>query len=291
MKFSAMSKPVTVRMYEAGRNHNYPDPLTIKEERRLIRVYQKTGDDAAVEKLIAHNMRFAMRLASQFAGRGVDEDDLLAEATYGMLTAVRRYDLRKYKYKFISYAVWWMRQRCQRMVDEHGRAVRVPVNRARSIPLVIGAAVQIESQGRRATPEEIAEITGIRLETVNDTLPLTLKASSLDDFGTDPNAVPAGHDEPRAWRLPDGGPLQDDELHSIEARQLIDIALSMLTPRERNVVTKCFGLDGHGARTLEAIAQEYGYSRERIRQVRNEALAKLRKTDRFGFLWQLKGVA
>ena len=245
--------------------------LTAPEEKELARRAFK-GDVDAQEKLARHNVRFVVSVAKKFQNRGVPLMDLIGEGNLGLMTAARKFDPDR-GVKFISYAVWWIRQAIQAALARHGRPVRVPLNRTADLNR-LGRTTQLlnERLGRAPTTEELVSATGLTREAVRALSALHVEAVRLDhpmretdDRGRLERFVPLTQEGTDAAMLAKS---RTDDLEE---------ALAGLAPRDAKVLRLYFGLDDGNSHTLEEIGRMMGVTRERIRQLRDRALRQLRE--------------
>ncbi len=245
--------------------------LKIEEETALARRAFR-GDVEAQEKLARHNVRFVVSVAKKFQNRGVPLMDLIGEGNVGLMTAARKFDPDR-GVKFISYAVWWIRQAIQAAIARHGRPVRVPLNRTADLNRLGRTTVLLtERLGRAPTTEELVEATGLTRDAVRSLGALHVEALRLD------HPVREAEDRGRMERFvpltqegTDSTALANSRTADLEA------ALAALPPRDAKVLRLYFGLDDGKSRTLEEIGRMMGVTRERIRQLRDRALRQLRE--------------
>ncbi len=245
--------------------------LKIEEETALARRAFK-GDVEAQEKLARHNVRFVVSVAKKFQNRGVPLMDLIGEGNLGLMTAARKFDPDR-GVKFISYAVWWIRQAIQAAIARHGRPVRVPLNRTADLNRLGRTTVLLtERLGRAPTTAELVEATGLTRDAVRALGALHIEALRLD------HPVREADDRGRMERFV---PLTQEgtDATTLASSRTTDLeaALAALPPRDAKVLRLYFGLDDGRSRTLEEIGRMMGVTRERIRQLRDRALRQLRE--------------
>ena len=257
-------------MNEIGR---YP-LLTAAQEVALAKRVER-GDRAAKERMINCNLRLVVHVAKRYRGHGVPFGDLIQDGVIGLNRAVEKFDYRK-GFKFSTYATWWIRQAVQRSVAGQARTIRVPTHVHERRQTLNRHARKLETElGRAATPEELAKVSGLKLQHVEEALSVPEARASLnspvgDDDGELGDLFADEHaDDPEA--------LAEDALRSLAVRE----ALAQLPERERRILELRFGIDGE-PKSLEAIGAELGLTRERIRQLETQALARL--TDDLGAL-------
>ena len=247
--------------------------LTQPQEIALARRVQ-AGDEDAMQELVKRNLRFVISVAKKYQNRGLALVDLIGEGNVGLLTAARKFD-PDHGVKFISYAVWWIRQAILASIARTGRTVRVPLNRTADLSRIIKVAENLRQERlREPTPEEIAGITGLSVDVVQ-----ALAALNTADVRLDAPLDPDG-DRTLVDRF------VSDQFASSEAGVMdhflseeIDSALRTLPSRDARVLRLYFGLDGGKEHTLEEIGSMFGVTRERIRQLRDRALKRLREGD------------
>lgn len=246
----------------------------IQEERALAR-RAREGDDMAIERLVTANLRFVIAFVKRYQGHGLDLGDLVAIGNEGLLRAVRKFDPDR-GVKFISYAVWWVRQAVLKALAEQTRSVRFPLNQNTAVVRFAKAQGLLAQEiGRTPTDEELATALMMPIDDVRDARRLFVTEVSLD--------APVESGDSRAATLGERLPLgENGEIETrtdeILRRDFIDrIFRQYLTPRERRILSLYYGLDPtEEARTLEEIGAALGVTRERIRQLRERAFAKLR---------------
>jgi len=244
--------------------------LRVDEEQTLARRIRR-GDDMALDELVRRNLRFVVSVAKKYQNRGLPLIDLIGEGNVGLMTAARKFDPDQ-GVKFISYAVWWIRQAILASLARQGRTVRVPLNRTADLSRVIKAAAVLRDRLRREpTPDEIAQITDIPTEIVS-----ALTALNTADVRLD---AAVGKDSDRALierfaadEMPD---LEQEVLDRFRRAELAR-ALSTLPARDAKILELYFGLQGDREHTLDEIGKMLGVTRERVRQLRDRALRRLR---------------
>jgi len=259
----------SVRMYlrEIGRISLIP----AEEEVRLAKLIEK-GDEIAKKKLAEANLRLVVSIAKKYVGRGLTLLDLIQEGNIGLLRAVEKFDYKK-GYKFSTYATWWIRQAVTRAIADQARTIRIPVHMVETINKLIRTQRQlVQDLGREPLPEEIAAEMGISVDKVEHIIKISQETVSLE--------APVGEEEDS--RL--GDFIEDKESASPEEvatnellkDQIKDI-LQFLGAREQKILRMRFGLEDGKTHTLEEVGQEFGVTRERIRQIEAKALQKLKE--------------
>jgi len=247
--------------------------LTQKEEIALARKV-RAGDQESMQELVKRNLRFVISVAKKYQNRGLPLTDLIGEGNVGLLTAARKFDPDQ-GVKFISYAVWWIRQAILAALARQGRTVRVPLNRTADLSRIVRTAEYLRQTLRREpTPEEIADATKLSLEVVQSLAALNTGDVRLD-APLDPDGDRSLIERFIAEDLPDTEDQAMDRFLSDE----IESALSTLQRRDAKVLRLYFGLDGGREHTLEEIGGMLGVTRERVRQLRDRALKRLREGD------------
>lgn len=245
--------------------------LTAAQEIEVAARVQR-GDEAAMHELVTKNLRFVISIAKKYQNRGLPLVDLIGEGNLGLLTAARKFD-PAHGVKFISYAVWWIRQAILASIARHGRTVRVPLNRTADLSRIVRASENLRQTLRREpTPEEISEAVGLSVELVQSLAALNTAEVRLDG----PLALEGDRSTIERFIVEDR-PDADSEAMDHFLVEEIDAALRTLAPRDARVLRLYFGLDGGREHTLEEIGNLFGITRERVRQLRDRALKRLRE--------------
>jgi RNA polymerase primary sigma factor len=246
--------------------------LSAKEEAELaIKIHQ--GDQRALETLIKANLRFVVSVARNYQNQGLPLSDLINEGNLGLIRAAKRFDEKK-NFKFISYAVWWIRQAILQGLAEQSRIVKVPLNRVGTIHKIGKTRAKLEQILQRApNTQELATELGIPEEDVYYTTKIGNSHASLDAPVMNDNDAKlldliVDEDQERP----------DDEIMNHSLRQAIDQTLSMLNKREREVIRMYYGIGQYTAYTLEEIGAQVNITRERVRQIKERALEKLKQS-------------
>ena len=251
------------------------DLLTPEEEVDLARRI-RAGDQTALEKLTRANLRFVVSVAKQYQNNSLSLNDLINEGNLGLVKAAQKFDETR-GFKFISYAVWWIRQSIIQALAEHSRLVRLPLNKVGSLTKINTAFSDLEQKYQREpTAEELAELLEIPVEEVEATLGISARHVSMDAPFTEgeSNALIDVLDNPNAEKT-------DVALEYKESLQMeTDRILGTLTDREREVIKLFFGIGVEHPMTLEDIGESLGITRERIRQIKDKAITKLRTQSR-----------
>lgn len=255
-------------LYEIGK-----ESLLTPEEEVELALRIKKGDEVALNKLVKANLRFVVSVSKQYQNQGLSLGDLINEGNLGLIKAAKRFDPTK-GFKFISYAVWWCRQSIMQAIAECSRLVRLPMNKCALMSKVNKMNNYLEQKYERPpSVQEIGEVLDINEEDIKDSIKITGKYISMDaplEDGEDSNLYDVIYSEE--------SPRPDDSLIKESLRIDIMRLMSKLSPRERDITEKCFGLDGNPPRTLEEIGQEHDLTRERVRQIKEQACKKLRKS-------------
>ena len=245
--------------------------LTPPEEMAVARLV-RAGDPDAMQELVKRNLRFVISVAKKYQNRGMGLSDLIGEGNLGLLTAARKFDPDQ-GVKFISYAVWWIRQSILAALARHGRTVRVPLNRTADLSRITRTSETLRQELRREpTPEEIATNLGLSVDVVR-----SLAALNTADIRLDAPLDPEGERSLLDRFIADEqGDPEEQAMERFLAEQ-IDLALRTLPARDAKVLRLYFGLDGGREHTLEEIGGMLGVTRERVRQLRDRALKRLRE--------------
>ena len=250
------------------------DLLTADEEVVLAKRIRE-GDQLALEKLTKANLRFVVSVAKQYQNQGLSLGDLINEGNLGLIKAAQRFDETR-GFKFISYAVWWIRQSILQALAEQSRIVRLPLNRVGSLNKISKTFSELEQKfEREPSPEDLAEVLEVSASEVVDTMKISGRHVSMDA------PFVQGEENSLLDVLEnDGDEKPDDGLMTDSLRKEVQRALSTLTSREADVITLYFGLNGEHAMTLEEIGEKFNLTRERVRQIKEKAIRRLRHTSR-----------
>ena len=243
--------------------------LTTDEEVSLARRI-KEGDHIALEKLTNANLRFVVSVAKQYQNQGLNLGDLINEGNLGLIKAAKRFDETR-GFKFISYAVWWIRQAILQALAEHSRIVRLPLNRVGSLNKIAKTFSELEQlYEREPSPEEIADILNVTPEEVTSSMKLYSRHLSMDAplNGDELNLLDVLENSERA---------PDTLLMSDSLKKQVQRAISILTQREADVICFYFGICGTKSLTLEEIGEKLALTRERVRQIKETGIKKLRQ--------------
>lgn len=262
--------PVRMYLKEIGRV-----PLLTAEEEVDLALKMEAGDEIAKRRLAEANLRLVVSIAKRYVGRGMLFLDLIQEGNLGLIKAVEKFDYRK-GFKFSTYATWWIRQAITRAIADQARTIRIPVHMVETINKLIRVNRQLlQELGRDPTPDETARVMEIPEERVREILKIAQEPVSLE--------TPIGEEEDSHLGdfIPDeDAPAPSEAASFILLKEQLEEVLETLTPREEKVLRLRFGLDDGRTRTLEEVGQEFGVTRERIRQIEAKALRKLRHPSR-----------
>ncbi|MGQ9643393.1 MAG: sigma-70 family RNA polymerase sigma factor [Ignavibacterium sp.] len=247
------------------------EPLLTPEEEIQLAIKIRNGDTFALERLIKSNLRFVVSVAKQYQNQGLSLGDLINEGNVGLMKAARRFDETR-GFKFISYAVWWIRQSILQALAEQSRIVRLPLNRVGTLNRIGKEYGRLEQEfEREPSPEELANALEMDVEELSDVMLMNGKPMSMDaPFNqNDENSL---HDV----LINDELPSPDEELMNESLKAEIKSALNILNEREKEVLKLYFGIDTEQALTLEEIGEKFNLTRERVRQIKEKAIRKLR---------------
>jgi RNA polymerase primary sigma factor len=248
--------------------------LTPQEEIELARRIKK-GDQKALEKLTKANLRFVVSVAKQYQNQGLSLGDLINEGNLGLIKAAKRFDETR-GFKFISYAVWWIRQSILQALAEQSRIVRLPLNRVGALNKIGKAFSALEQEfEREPSASELAEELDMSLFEVSDTLKISGRHLSMDApfaQGEDNRLLDVIQDQRT--------PTPDSDLMSDSLKEEVRRALKTLSEREAQVIRLYFGLDQEHSLTLEEIGEKFNLTRERVRQIKEKAIRRLRHASR-----------
>ena len=260
------------------------EELITAEEEVVLAKKIRDGDQSALEKLTRANLRFVVSVAKQYQNQGLSLPDLINEGNLGLIKAARRFDETR-GFKFISYAVWWIRQSILQALAEQSRIVRLPLNQVGSLNKINKAYSKLEQEfEREPTADEIATLLDLPIDKVSDTMKVSGRHVSMDaPFANGEESslldVLVNHDSLKA----DAGLIMES------LSKEIDRALSTLTERERDVVKLFFGIGLNHGLTLEEIGDKFDLTRERVRQIKEKAIRRLRHSSRSRLLQQYLG--
>ncbi len=256
-------------LQEIGRE----DLITVEEEVELAQRIRK-GDQKALEKLTRANLRFVVSVAKQYQNQGLSLPDLIDEGNLGLIKAAEKFDETR-GFKFISYAVWWIRQSILQALAEQSRIVRLPLNQIGSMNKIKKALTKFEQENeRQPSPEELAEKLDIPVDKIAETMKISGRHTSID--------APFVEGEDNSLLdvlVNDDSPVADNTLMHESLRKEIDRALSTLTERESDIIKMFFGI-GCQEMTLEEIGDNFGLTRERVRQIKEKAIRRLRQSNK-----------
>ncbi len=245
--------------------------LTIDQENELAARIQR-GDDAAREHMIRANLRLVVKIAREYEGMGLPLLDMINEGNIGLMKAVERFDPAKGG-KLSTYAAWWIKQAIRRAIANQSKTIRLPIHALDKLSKAYRVAAEMrETLGREPSPEELAEALGVRATKLDEIRVAALRPASLD--------APMGDDDSNVLAevvADEGARTPYEALEEKTLLAMLNDLLDRLEPRQRRILSCRFGLDGGGEKTLEEIGEKFGLTRERIRQLQNEALSKLRR--------------
>ena len=269
-KNEGIEDPVKAYLKEIGRV-----PLLTSEEEIELATRIADNDEQAKKRLAEANLRLVVSIAKRYVGRGMQFLDLIQEGNLGLLKAVDKFDYTK-GFKFSTYATWWIRQAITRAIADQARTIRIPVHMVETINKVKKTiTLLLHENGRDPTAEEVSEYLNMPVDKVREIMRVAQEPVSLE--------TPIGEEEDSHLGdfIPDDDALAPEEAASMMLlKEQLDDVLSTLTPREKKVIQLRFGLEDGRQRTLEEVGEEFGVTRERIRQIEAKALRKLRHPSR-----------
>ncbi|HEY0895327.1 MAG TPA: RNA polymerase sigma factor RpoD/SigA [Sphingobacteriaceae bacterium] len=249
------------------------DLITAEEEVILAQKIRE-GDQAALERLTKTNLRFVVSVAKQYQNQGLTLGDLINEGNLGLIKAAKRFDETK-GFKFISYAVWWIRQSILQAIAEQSRIVRLPLNQVGSLSKISKAFSKLEQEyEREPSPEELADTLETTVDKISDTLSNSGRHVSMDA------PFVQGEENTLLDVLENNDPNTDSTLINESLSEEIKRSLATLTEREREIIVLFFGLSTNHPLSLEEIGEKFNLTRERVRQIKDKALQRLRHTSR-----------
>lgn len=255
----------------------HEERITAEEEAELARRI-RNGDRAALDKLTKANLRFVVSVAKQYQNQGLSLPDLINEGNLGLIKAAEKFDETR-GFKFISYAVWWIRQSIMQAIAEQSRIVRLPLNQVGSVSKINKVLNKFEQDNeRRPSVQEIAEEVGLPQEKITDAMKVSGRHVSVDAPFVE------GEDTGLLDVIPnEDSPMADKTLIAESLRQEVERVLQTLNERERNVIEAFFGIN-RPEMTLEEIGAKYGLTRERVRQIKEKAIRRLRQNTKNNLL-------
>jgi RNA polymerase primary sigma factor len=250
-------------------------PMLAPEDEAELARRIRQGDQEALDKLTRSNLRFVVSVAKQYQNQGLSLSDLINEGNVGLMKAARRFDETK-GFKFISYAVWWIRQSILQAIVEYSRIVRLPLNKVGSYNKVNEAFLNfVQKFEREPTHEELADLLGMTPKEISNMLKGNGRHISVD-------APMSGEDGDSTMldviSVDEEGTSPDGSLMDQSLKDEVQQGLSILSPREVEVLSSYYGLNGQKSLTLEEIGDLYGLTRERVRQIKERAIRRLRKS-------------
>ncbi|MFD2147784.1 sigma-70 family RNA polymerase sigma factor [Mucilaginibacter antarcticus] len=252
--------------------------MITSDEEVILAQKIREGDQVALERLASANLRFVVSVAKQYQNQGLTLGDLINEGNLGLIKAAGRFDETK-GFKFISYAVWWIRQAILSAVSEQSRSVRLPLNQIGNLNKIRKAHSILEQRfEREPTQEELAETLETTVERIADSMRNSGRQVSIDapfQVGEEGTLLDVMHND---------GPATDNELMQDSLVTELRRSLSLLAGRDREVLTLLYGLENQSSHSLEEIGEKLDLTRERVRQIKDKALEKMKKSSRSGVL-------
>jgi RNA polymerase primary sigma factor len=248
--------------------------LITSDEEVILAQRIREGDQAALEKLTRANLRFVVSVAKQYQNNGLTLGDLINEGNLGLIKAAKRFDETR-GFKFISYAVWWIRQSIMQALAEQSRIVRLPLNRVGSLTKINKTFSDLEQKFQREpSPEELAEVLEISVDEVESNMKISSRHVSMDAPFVN------GEENGLLDVLENDENTPDSDLLADSLRSEVQRILSTLTQREAEVISLYYGLNGGSSMTLEEIGEKFNLTRERVRQIKEKATRRLRHSSR-----------
>lgn len=247
-------------------------PLLTNDEEIQLATRAAAGDKAARDKLLTSNMRFVIKIASQYLNKGLEYEDLISEGYLGLMKALDHFDVSK-GYHFISYAVWWIRQSIMKAIVDFGRPIRLPVNKDAELTEIKRACHSVNPHGKKSEEEELEEVAlklGMTKHHIREMLNISQEMISLD------SPISGDSDTALVDTVSAGTFTPEDAAIDASLKTEIDKAFVGLDKKSVEVLNMRYGLNGQGERTLKEVGEKMNLSRERVRQIEKYAIAKIR---------------
>lgn len=247
-------------------------PLLTNDEETQLATRAAAGDKAARDKLLTSNMRFVIKIASQYLNKGLEYEDLISEGYLGLMKALDHFDVSK-GYHFISYAVWWIRQSIMKAIVDFGRPIRLPVNKDAELTEIKRACHSVNPHGKKSEEEELEEVAlklGMTKHHIREMLNISQEMISLD------SPISGDSDTALVDTVSAGTFTPEDAAIDASLKTEIDKAFVGLDKKSVDVLNMRYGLNGQGERTLKEVGEKMNLSRERVRQIEKHAIAKIR---------------
>lgn len=247
-------------------------PLLTNDEEIQLAIRAAAGDKAARDKLLTSNMRFVIKIASQYLNKGLEYEDLISEGYLGLMKALDHFDVSK-GYHFISYAVWWIRQSIMKAIVDFGRPIRLPVNKDAELNEIKRACHSVNPHGKKSEEEELEEVAlklGMTKHHIREMLNISQEMISLD------SPISGDSDTALVDTVSAGTFTPEDAAIDASLKTEIDKAFVGLDKKSVEVLNMRYGLNGQGERTLKEVGEKMNLSRERVRQIEKHAIAKIR---------------
>lgn len=247
-------------------------PLLTNDEEIQLATRAAAGDKAARDKLLTSNMRFVIKIASQYLNKGLEYEDLISEGYIGLMKALDHFDVSK-GYHFISYAVWWIRQSIMKAIVDFGRPIRLPVNKDAELTEIKRACHSVNPHGKKSEEEELEEVAlklGMTKHHIREMLNISQEMISLD------SPISGDSDTALVDTVSAGTFTPEDAAIDASLKTEIDKAFVGLDKKSVEVLNMRYGLNGQGERTLKEVGEKMNLSRERVRQIEKHAIAKIR---------------